>query len=90
MTSNPGSKLVTTLFDAWEKANINFVVLRNYDELPDCIDNDIDILVSNETLPFAEEILKKKTEFDIIVVIFSALDEFDEEVEIAVWSRITT
>jgi thymidylate kinase len=58
VTSNPGSKLVTTLFHAWEKANINFVVLRNYKELPDCIGNDIDILVSNETLPFAEKILK--------------------------------
>ncbi len=57
MTSNPGSKLITTLFHAWEKANINFVVLRNYKELPDCIGNDIDILVSNETLPFAEKIL---------------------------------
>jgi thymidylate kinase len=58
MTSNPGSKLVTTLFHAWGKANINFVVLRNYKELPDCIGNDIDILVSNETLPLAEKILK--------------------------------
>ena len=58
MTSNPGSKLVTTLFNAWEKENINFVVLRNYKELPDCIGNDIDILVCNETLPFAEKILR--------------------------------
>jgi len=58
MTLNPGSKLVTTLFHVWEKANINFVVLRNYKDLPDCIGNDIDILVSNKTLPFAEKILK--------------------------------
>ena len=38
MTINPGSKLVTTLFHAWDKANINFVVLRNYKELPDFFD----------------------------------------------------
>lgn len=57
MTLNPGSRLVSTLFQEWKMANVNFVVLRNYKKLPDYIGNDIDILISIESFPSAQKIL---------------------------------
>ena len=49
------SGFVTAVFTAWNSAGIGYLVLRNYEELPDHVDNDIDILVPpvNATSPSA-------------------------------------
>lgn len=39
------SSLVMAVFQAWRREHINFLVLRNYEELPHYTSNDIDILV---------------------------------------------
>jgi len=39
------SRLVTAVFAAWQQAGIQFLVLRNYDGLPEFTGNDIDVLV---------------------------------------------
>src|SRR6266571_2680792 len=51
------SHLVTTVFGAWQGARINFLVLRNYQGLPQFTDNDIDVLVEPDQLGRAEEVL---------------------------------
>lgn len=58
-TTNPDadrslSGFVTVVFTAWNSAGVRFVVLRNYDQLPEHVDNDIDILVSPEQRQLAE------------------------------------
>src|SRR5437764_6528273 len=44
------SRLVTEVFRAWQQAGIPFLVLRNYENLPRAISNDIDILLKPEQL----------------------------------------
>jgi thymidylate kinase len=44
-------------FRAWEKAGIDFLVLRNYEGLPEAISNDIDVLISPRQARQAEEVL---------------------------------
>src|SRR4051812_2982848 len=51
------SRFVTMAFRAWEREGINFLVLRNYEGLPDAISNDIDVLISPRQARQAEEIL---------------------------------
>jgi thymidylate kinase len=50
-------QLVTAVFRAWHAAEINFLVLRNYENLPHSTTNDIDVLVSPAQLRPAEQIL---------------------------------
>jgi thymidylate kinase len=52
------SQLVTAVFRAWRAAGIDFLVLRNYDQLPDFTSNDIDVLVRPEDLERAESTLR--------------------------------
>ena len=51
------SQLVTAVFRAWQQANIQFLVLRNYESLPHFTSNDIDVLVAPEQLRAAEQAL---------------------------------
>ena len=51
------SQFVTAVFRAWQQANINFLVLRNYETLPHFTTNDIDVLVQPDHLPQAEQAL---------------------------------
>ena len=48
-------QLVTAVFRAWDAAGIDFLVLRNYEGLPDCTTNDIDVLVAPEQIRRAEQ-----------------------------------
>jgi thymidylate kinase len=50
-------KWVPALFNAWEAAGINYVVLRNYDKLPEDTGNDLDVLVDPVRIGEAEQIL---------------------------------
>ncbi len=49
--------LVTAVFCAWDKAGIDFLVLRNYEGLPEFTSNDIDVLVAPGQLRSAEQAL---------------------------------
>jgi len=51
------SRFVTAVFRAWQQAQINFLVLRNYEELPHYTSNDIDVLVAPTQLRRAERTL---------------------------------
>jgi len=49
--------LVVAVFSAWQKAGINFLVLRNYENLPHRTSNDIDVLIAPAQLRQAERVL---------------------------------
>jgi thymidylate kinase len=51
------SRLITAVFHAWQAAGINFLVLRNYENLPHFTTNDIDVLVARPQFKAAEKIL---------------------------------
>jgi thymidylate kinase len=51
------SQLVTAVFRAWQQGGINYLVLRNYECLPDSTGNDIDVLVAPGQLRQAEQAL---------------------------------
>jgi thymidylate kinase len=51
------NRLVTAAFAAWKQARVDFLVLRNYELLPQATANDIDILVAREQLELAERTL---------------------------------
>ena len=51
------SRLITAVFSAWQQAGIDFLVLRNYENLPHFTTNDIDILVAPSQLHRAEQVL---------------------------------
>lgn len=50
-------KWVPALFSAWNKAGVEYVVLRNYENLPGEIGNDLDVLVDPSRIRDAEIIL---------------------------------
>ena len=47
------------MFTAWDAAGIHYVVLRNYENLPEDIGNDLDILVEAKKIKLAELILNR-------------------------------
>ncbi len=51
------SGLVVGVFRAWQRAKIDFLVLRNYENLPEFTTNDIDVLVEPNQLRKAEQTL---------------------------------
>src|SRR5262244_2423284 len=51
------SRLITAVFAAWQEAKINFLILRNYEDLPRYTTNDIDVLVQKDERKEAEKIL---------------------------------
>ncbi len=55
---SPGfSRFITAVFDGWSNAGIDFLVLRNYEGLPQKTTNDIDVLVAKHQLTLAEQTL---------------------------------
>lgn len=50
-------RLVAAVFRAWDAAGVEFLVLRNYEGLPDSTTNDIDVLVAPEQVRQAETTL---------------------------------
>ncbi|MCX7722080.1 MAG: thymidylate kinase [Verrucomicrobiae bacterium] len=51
------SRLISAVFDAWANAGVHFLVLRNYEGLPQTTTNDIDVLVAKPHLALAEQVL---------------------------------
>ena len=51
------SRLVSAVFEAWRRAGIPFLVLRNYEGLPALTGNDLDVLVASAQLGPAEAAL---------------------------------
>jgi thymidylate kinase len=79
------NKLVTAVFRAWQGAGIEFLVLRNYEELPHFTTNDIDVLVAPDRLRDAEKTLNaaalasgfrlhNRAEFATLALYFSSMD----------------
>ena len=77
--------LVTAVFRAWQGAGIEFLVLRNYEELPHFTTNDIDVLVAPDRLRDAEKTLiaaalasgfrlHNRAEFATLALYFSSTD----------------
>ena len=48
---------VISLFDAWHEAQVPFVILRNYQNLPNDTGNDLDVLVTQHDAAKAQEVL---------------------------------
>lgn len=51
------SQLITSVFRAWDRAGIDFLILRNYEGLPNYATSDIDVLVAPDQRRRAEETL---------------------------------
>ena len=51
------SELIVTVFDHWRAEGVAFLVLRNYEGLPDNTGNDVDVLVRPGQLKQAEQVL---------------------------------
>ena len=51
------SDLVTAVFRAWREAGVAFLILRNYENLPQDVSNDIDVLVRPTQLAEAERVM---------------------------------
>lgn len=58
---NTMASFLTCLFDAWNKAEIRYLVLRNYEELPEHTGNDVDILLDPKQLTDVQKVLKQLT-----------------------------
>jgi thymidylate kinase len=50
---------IPAVFGAWKQAGIRFVVLRNYEDLPGVLGNDLDVLVEPSRVREAESLLVK-------------------------------
>ncbi len=60
MTDLPHNRirdLIVAIFQEWRRAGVPFLILRNYEQLPDHPGNDIDVLVAAAGRPAAEELL---------------------------------
>jgi len=56
--TDPGlAELVTRIFQDWRCAGLEFLVLRNYEELPASTSNDVDVLIRPAKLRQAEELM---------------------------------
>ncbi|HOC56602.1 MAG TPA: hypothetical protein PKI20_13350 [Verrucomicrobiota bacterium] len=51
------SRLITSVFRAWDRAGIDFLILRNYEGLPNYSTSDIDVLVAPDQRRRAEQTL---------------------------------
>jgi thymidylate kinase len=58
VSSTAMASFLTRLFDKWNAADIRYLILRNYKELPEHTDNDIDILVEPDNEKKAVKILR--------------------------------
>lgn len=57
MVSRNLSELVTAIFQAWHEAGVAFLVLRNYERLPQDVGNDVDVLIRPAQLALAENVM---------------------------------
>jgi thymidylate kinase len=57
MIKNSLAEFMTHLFDAWGAEDIQYLILRNYEELPEFTGNDIDILLDPHELNKAKRLL---------------------------------
>ncbi len=87
------SQFITAAFRAWEKAGIDFLVLRNYEGLPQTVSNDIDVLVSPGQARKAEEILRaaapeagfrlhNRAEYSTLALYFSSASGAEAHIDI--------
>jgi thymidylate kinase len=60
--SQATSQFITAAFHAWRRAEIDFLVLRNYESLPESTTNEIDVLVGKDGRARAEKILLSTAE----------------------------
>ncbi|MDF7825428.1 hypothetical protein P4B35_15485 [Pontiellaceae bacterium B12227] len=51
------ASFLTCLFDAWKEADVRYLILRNYEELPEFTGNDIDVLLDPAQREIAERLL---------------------------------
>src|SRR5215472_6832042 len=83
------SRLVRAVFLAWKQAKIDFLVLRNYENLPEFTTNDIDMLVAAASLSAAERVLLEaahsagyrlhnRAEFATLALYFSNKDSSEQ------------
>lgn len=86
--TGPGA-VVRAVFLAWRRERIDFLVLRNYEQLPDYTTNDIDVLVRGRDRKRAEQILvaaahaqgfrlHNRAEFATLALYLSAKDSTDQ------------
>src|SRR5881227_1316679 len=54
------SRMVRAVFAAWNAAGIEWLVLRNYENLPDATTNDIDVLVPRPAFGLAEHVMREQ------------------------------
>jgi thymidylate kinase len=54
------SQLVRAVFTAWNQAGVDWLVLRNYENLPDSTTNDIDVLVAPKDMSRAEKLMREQ------------------------------
>lgn len=54
--------MVRAVFAAWNEAGVDWLVLRNYENLPDSTTNDIDVLVATKDLERAEKIMREEAD----------------------------
>jgi thymidylate kinase len=54
------SRMVRAVFAAWTLAGVDWLVLRNYESLPESTTNDIDVLVAPDDLDRAEKIMREQ------------------------------
>jgi thymidylate kinase len=87
------SRFLTIAFRAWERAGIDFLVLRNYEGLPETISNDIDVLVSPRQAREAEMTLRtaaseagfrlhNRAEFSTLALYFSSASGAEAHIDI--------
>ena len=55
--ATPEGALVAAVFEAWRRERVDFLVLRNYEQLPEHTTNDIDVLVRPRDRRRAERLL---------------------------------
>jgi len=54
------SRMVRAVFAAWTQAGIDWLVLRNYENLPESTTNDIDVLLVSRDVERAEKIMREQ------------------------------
>lgn len=85
-------------FRAWNEAGIPFVVLRNYERLPDFTSNDVDVLVGPDRLLEAERLLVRaatavgyrlhhRAEFDPVSLFFHHAETW-HQVQVDLFGRL--
>jgi len=62
------SIFLSNLFNEFEKCKIIYCIVRNFDNLPRCVDGDVDILIQKEDITKVEPIIKSLLDKEYIFV----------------------